>query len=50
MIPAIKESTRQDKQQSQVKTTGITYNQNAMFVYIHLKKLNEMIKIASDKN
>ena len=48
MIPAIKKSTKQDKQQSQVKTTGIIYN--AMFVYIYLKKLNEMIKIASDKN
>ena len=36
MICAIKESKRQDKQQNQMKTASITYNQNSMS--IHLKK------------
>ena len=33
MISAIKESKRQDKQQNQMKTASITYNQNSMSIH-----------------
>ena len=46
MILAIRDSRRQDKQQNQIKTTNITYDQNSMIFF--LKKLNDQVKIASD--
>ena len=46
MILAIRDSRRQDKQQNQIKTTHITYDQNSMIFF--LKKLNDQVKIASD--
>ena len=34
MIPAIEENKGQDKQQKQIKTTRITYDQNSMSIYL----------------
>ena len=49
MIPAFKESKRQDKQAYQIKLTRINYDQKSMSIFF-LLKLNEKVKIASDKH
>ena len=47
MVTAIKESKRQDKQQNQIKTISITYDQNSKsihFFYLRRKPKQHQIK------
>ena len=51
MVTSIKESKRQDKQQNQIKTRSLSYDQNSKLNNLNTKfrKKTEKVKMPSDE-